>query len=78
MHCHLNSKTVRFHVFKCYTRGAAVLGTPCFLGQVFGRNTSISSSNHPTELQVLLLSHFGVAAEFFCVCLVAKRNVSTN
>jgi len=38
-----------------------------------GTQVLVSSSNHPTELQVLFLSHFGVAAEFFCICLVAKR-----
>lgn len=38
-----------------------------------GTQGLVSSSIHPTQLQILFLSHFGVAAEFFCVCLVAKR-----
>jgi hypothetical protein len=39
-----------------------------------GTQVLVSSGNHPTELQVLFVSYFGVAGEFFRVCiLVAKR-----
>jgi hypothetical protein len=44
-----------------------------FFDTLLAETEVLVSSNYPTELQVLFLSHFGVAGAFFCVFLVAKR-----